>query len=162
MYIRIHPIYSQGKGHTIIYFVGTFVASLPFSSTSKVSAGLISEPTYYMYMTGIRLSTVHSLQASLQHRSLSSDSDWGSCQQISEEDACFCSRFDLPTSEVPFPDWQGGRRCSLMDREKPLMGSKGGRLFLTYSFLCFERSSKARDSDRLILPLADITGIVKV
>lgn len=84
------------------------------------------------------------------------------CQQLSEEDASFCSRFDLPASEVPFPDWQGGRRCTLLDRDKPLMGSKGGRLFLTYSFLCFERSSKPRDTDRLLLPLNDITSIVKV
>ena len=82
--------------------------------------------------------------------------------QLSEEDAGFCARFDLPTSEAPFPDWQGGRRCTLIDRERPLMGSKGGRLFLTYSFLCFERLSKARDPDRLVLSIADITEIGKV
>ena len=103
-------------------------------------------------------------QASLQRRSISGDSITlsGGDQQVSDEDTSFCSRFNLPLGEVPFTDWQGGRRCSLMDRERPLMGSKGGRLFLTYSFLCFERSSKTRDPDRMLLSLMDITDIVKV
>ena len=86
-----------------------------------------------------------------------------STHTLSEEESGFCSRFDLPTSEVPFPDWQGGRRCTLIDRDRPLMGSRGGRLYLTYSFLCFERfSMRSRDSDRLVLPLSDITVIEKV
>ena len=101
-------------------------------------------------------------QASLQHHRRSLPTGEEDSTQITEEDASFCSRFELPTSEAPFPDWQGGRRCSLVDRERPLMGSKGGRLFLTCSFLCFERSSKARDPDRMVIPLTDITGIVKV
>ena len=83
--------------------------------------------------------------------------------RLSEEDAGFCARFELPSSEAPFPDWQGGRRCTLIDRERPLIGSKGGRLFLTYSFLCFERaSSKPRDPERVVIPLADIAVIEKV
>ena len=87
----------------------------------------------------------------------------GGVSPLSDEDAGFCSRFDLPTSEVPFPDWKGGRRCTLIDRDRPLMGSRGGRLYLTYSFLCFERLSiRSRDSDRLVLPLSDITEIEKV
>jgi hypothetical protein len=84
-----------------------------------------------------------------------------SSSQLSEEDSAFCARFDLPRSEAPFPDWAGGHRCSLIDRERPLMGSKGGRLFLTCSFLCFERSSRARDPDHLLLSLADIAEIGK-
>jgi hypothetical protein len=99
--------------------------------------------------------------ASLQHHRRSLPTGEEDSTQITEEDASFCSRFELPTSEAPFPDWQGGRRCSLVDRERPLMGSKGGRLFLTCSFLCFERSSKARDPDRMVISLTDITGIVK-
>ena len=114
-----------------------------------------------MYVTD--LVTIHFLQASLrQHRRSLPAGEAEESLQLSEEDASFCSRFDLPTSEAPFPDWQGGRRCSLMDRERPLMGFKGGRLFLTYSFLCFERSSKARDPDRMVVSLTDITAIVKV
>ena len=81
---------------------------------------------------------------------------------LSGEDAGFCSRFHLPASEVPFPDWQGGRRCSLIDQDRPLMGSKGGRLFLTCSFICFERSSRGRDPEKLVLPLADIAEIGRV
>ena len=106
--------------------------------------------------------TIHFLQTSLRQHRRTPGSESEVSLQLSEEDASFCSRFDLPTSEAPFPDWQGGRRCSLMDRERPLMGSKGGRLFLTYSFLCFERSSKARDPDRMVVPLTDVTAIVKV
>ena len=32
---------------------------------------------------------------------------------------------------VSYADWQGGKRCILIDKDRPLLGAKQGRLYLT-------------------------------
>ena len=52
--------------------------------------------------------------------------------ELSEEEASFCTRFQLSPEEVPLAWWRAGRRCSLLDRSKPLSLTKSGKLFLTH------------------------------
>ena len=52
--------------------------------------------------------------------------------ELSEEEASFCSRFQLSPEEVPLAWWRSGRRCSLLDRSRPLSLTKSGKLFLTH------------------------------
>ena len=52
--------------------------------------------------------------------------------ELSEEEASFCSRFQLSPEEVPLAWWHSGRRCSLLDRSRPLSLTKSGKLFLTH------------------------------
>lgn len=82
---------------------------------------------------------------------------------LSEEEIAFCTRFQLSPSELPLPSWQSGRRCSVMDRDKPLSLTRSGKLYLTHSFLCFERSGRAavREGERVVLALSDVRGVVK-
>ena len=60
-------------------------------------------------------------------------------------------------------DWSGGKRCTLLDKDKPIRNLKHGRLYLTVDHLCFESSSKSREQDaRFTMPLKDITNIRRV
>ena len=52
------------------------------------------------------------------------------CAVTSEDCPDFCAKFGV--DEQPLAGWHSGRRCTLMDREKPLIGSKGGTLYLTH------------------------------
>ncbi|KAK7503524.1 hypothetical protein BaRGS_00005063 [Batillaria attramentaria] len=80
---------------------------------------------------------------------------------ISVDDKQFCELFSLPLSESPLPEWHGGRRCTLINREKSLTAAfKNGRLYLTHSFLCFERT-KAPSPKNIVVPLTDITKLEK-
>ena len=54
------------------------------------------------------------------------------CAVTSEDCPDFCAKFGLGLDEQPLAGWHSGRRCTLMDREKPLIGSKGGTLYLTH------------------------------
>lgn len=81
---------------------------------------------------------------------------------VSLPDTLFCERFQISIEEIPLDGWQSGKRCSIIDRERPLSGSKSGRLFLTHRFLCFERSPRPNDTaDRFVIPLRDITSFAK-
>ncbi|XP_077995617.1 GRAM domain-containing protein 4-like isoform X2 [Glandiceps talaboti] len=80
---------------------------------------------------------------------------------LSNENQTFCHLFALPPSEAPLPDWQGGKRCTLISKEKTLTGAfKNGKLYLTRSFLCFERSKNPTPKN-LVIPLTDITALEK-
>ncbi|XP_048257748.1 GRAM domain-containing protein 4-like isoform X1 [Haliotis rufescens] len=80
---------------------------------------------------------------------------------MSTDDRSFCELFTLPPSECPLPGWQGGRRCTLINREKSLTAAfKNGKLYLTRSFLCFERT-KTPSPKNIVIPLADITRMEK-
>lgn len=73
----------------------------------------------------------------------------------------FCELFNLPASETPLPSWHGGRRCTLINKDKSLTSAfKNGRLYLTNSFLCFERS-KTSSLKNLVLPLKNIAKVEK-
>ena len=52
--------------------------------------------------------------------------------ELSGEEALFCSLFQLSPKEVPLAWWRSGRRCSLLDRSRPLSLTKSGKLFLTH------------------------------
>ncbi|KAL8611224.1 hypothetical protein ACOMHN_013655 [Nucella lapillus] len=82
-------------------------------------------------------------------------------ESLSVDDKQFCELFSLPLSESPLPGWHGGRRCTLINREKSLTAAfKNGRLYLTHSFLCFERT-KAPSPKNIVVPLTDITRLEK-
>ncbi|XP_025106829.1 GRAM domain-containing protein 4-like isoform X2 [Pomacea canaliculata] len=84
-----------------------------------------------------------------------------SVESLSVDDRQFCELFSLPLSESPLPGWHGGRRCTLINREKSLTAAfKNGRLYLTHSFLCFERT-KAPSVKNIVIPLSDITRLEK-
>ncbi|XP_064400185.1 GRAM domain-containing protein 4-like isoform X2 [Halichondria panicea] len=77
-------------------------------------------------------------------------------------DHAFSQRFALPSGEHPLPSWDSGKRCSIMDRDKPLSLTRSGRLYMTQNYLCFERMSHAlRDSDRISIPLVDVVLVKK-
>ncbi|CAI9729638.1 Hypothetical predicted protein [Octopus vulgaris] len=78
---------------------------------------------------------------------------------MTDDDKSFCELFNLPLSENPLPGWQGGRRCALINKDKSLTAAfKNGKLFLTRSFLCFERT-KSPSSKNFVLPLSDIVKL---
>ncbi|XP_019860300.1 PREDICTED: GRAM domain-containing protein 4-like [Amphimedon queenslandica] len=85
-----------------------------------------------------------------------------SSSTISIRDTSFCERFQLSFEETPLESWRSGKRCTLLDKDHPLTGSKQGRIFLTHSFLCFERSPRPNDNaDRFTISLGDISKICK-
>ena len=57
---------------------------------------------------------------------------------LTEEEISFCSRFQLSPEETPLSWWCAGRRCSLLDRSRPLSLTKSGKLYLThrYMYMC--------------------------
>ncbi|KAK8739626.1 hypothetical protein OTU49_003434 [Cherax quadricarinatus] len=68
----------------------------------------------------------------------------------------FLELFSLPATETPLPGWQSGRRCTLVNRDRSLTSAfKNGRLYLTNSFLCFERS-KSQSVKNLKLSLKEV------
>ncbi|XP_070573172.1 GRAM domain-containing protein 4-like isoform X1 [Ptychodera flava] len=105
------------------------------------------------------------LPTSSSNTSLTSGSQMNRSQTaqavLSGENQAFCRLFSLPPAEAPLPDWHGGKRCTLISKEKTLTGAfKNGKLYLTRSFLCFERS-KYPTPKNLVIPLADITSLEK-
>ncbi|XP_038054271.1 GRAM domain-containing protein 4-like isoform X2 [Patiria miniata] len=73
----------------------------------------------------------------------------------------FLEMFSLPSEELPLPGWQTGKRCTQIVRDKSV-SFKNGRIYLTRSFLCFERSRlKNRVDKHIVIPLADIVTIEK-
>ncbi|KAG8186575.1 hypothetical protein JTE90_020870 [Oedothorax gibbosus] len=85
----------------------------------------------------------------------------GSSTSLSSENQNFCELFNLPPTETPVPVWHGGRRCTLINKDKSLTAAfKNGRLYLTNSFLCFERS-KSITPKNLVLALKNISKIEK-
>lgn len=65
---------------------------------------------------------------------LLSQSD-GSHSLTSQECSDFSAKFGLGLDEQPLAGWQSGRRCTLVDRERPLIGSKCGTLYLTHRYV---------------------------
>eukprot|EP00731_Ephydatia_muelleri_P001791 Em0001g1791a len=84
-----------------------------------------------------------------------SDQDY--CAVTADECPDFCTKFGLDVSEQPLVGWLSGKKCTLMDRERPLIGSKGGTLYLTHSCLCFESKS----FEKTVVHLADIASVGK-
>ncbi|XP_054711215.1 GRAM domain-containing protein 4-like [Uloborus diversus] len=83
------------------------------------------------------------------------------CTSLSSENQNFCELFNLPPMETPLPAWHGGRRCTLINKDKSLTAAfKNGRLYLTNSFLCFERS-KSVTPKNLVLALRNINRVEK-
>lgn len=81
--------------------------------------------------------------------------------EVADGDREFIKLFCLPPSEIPLSGWRGGRRCSLVNREKKGIGVfKNGKLYLTKSFLCFERT-RSPSKENLLIPLVDILAVNK-
>lgn len=81
--------------------------------------------------------------------------------QLHDDDKGFCDLFTLPIAEHPLPGWRGGRRCTLINKDKSLTAAfKHGKLYLTRSFLCFERS-KTTAMKNIVIPLSEITKVEK-
>ncbi|KAL5015261.1 hypothetical protein ScPMuIL_009531 [Solemya velum] len=81
--------------------------------------------------------------------------------QLSSDDKSFCELFSLPHSECPITGWQTGRRCTLINRDKSLTSAfKNGKIYLTQSFLCFERN-KNPSRKNIVIPLSDISKLEK-
>ncbi|KAK7102250.1 GRAM domain-containing protein 4-like isoform X2 [Littorina saxatilis] len=92
---------------------------------------------------------------------LSETPDTADADSLSVDDKQFCELFSFPLSESPLPGWHGGRRCTLINREKSLTAAfKNGRLYLTHSFLCFERT-KCPSPKNIVVPLTDIVRVEK-
>ncbi len=60
--------------------------------------------------------------------------DSSAAPRRTEEVVAFCGRFQLPQDELPLPSWQTGKRCSVMDRDRPLTLTRSGRLYLTHRY----------------------------
>ncbi|KAL9959274.1 hypothetical protein ACROYT_G032584 [Oculina patagonica] len=92
--------------------------------------------------------------------SLSPPSTSSSEQSSSSSSNHVVEKFKLPSTEIILPGWEDGKRCALMNKDKPLSNVKHGRLFLTQSYLCFEkiRSSSGKN---LVMKLDTITSISK-
>ncbi|XP_046463501.1 GRAM domain-containing protein 4-like isoform X1 [Daphnia pulex] len=77
------------------------------------------------------------------------------------ETRTFWESFNLPPNEHPLSGWQNGLRATLVNRDKSLTSSfKSGRLFLTPSYLCFERS-KTQPGKNVVIPLDRIIRLEK-
>lgn len=72
----------------------------------------------------------------------------------------FHERMQLPVDERPLPEWEEGRRCTLMNKDRPLHNMKHGRLYLTQSYICFERS-KLNPFKNIAIKLENITQLTK-
>lgn len=75
-----------------------------------------------------------------QHYSRTSSStdstdDGNPLSGLSEDESSFCTRFQLSPDELPLPSWISGRRCTLLDKDRPLIGSKSGKLFVTHRWV---------------------------
>ena len=73
------------------------------------------------------------LQHSLPRTPITDSNDDGNLLTgLTEEESSFCSRFQLSPDELPLPSWTLGRRCTLLDKDHPLIGTKSGKLFITH------------------------------
>lgn len=91
----------------------------------------------------------------------SKDTETSAEPEVADGDREFIKLFCLPPSEIPLSGWRGGRRCTLVNREKKGIGVfKNGKLYLTKSFLCFERT-RSPSKENLLIPLVDILAINK-
>ncbi|XP_071501958.1 GRAM domain-containing protein 4-like [Diadema antillarum] len=72
----------------------------------------------------------------------------------------FSQSFSLPESEQPLPGWKDGKRCTLITKNTRAGAFKNGRLYLTKSFLCFEKSRLVKEGNMMI-PFKDVQKIEK-
>ncbi|XP_067023563.1 GRAM domain-containing protein 4-like isoform X2 [Acropora muricata] len=94
--------------------------------------------------------------------SLSSLSTSSSSEHISGATANQLSeKFNLPPSETSLPGWEDGKKCTLLNKEKTFSNVKQGRLFLSQSYLCFEKI-KSSSAKTIVIRLDTITSISKV
>ncbi|XP_060596267.1 GRAM domain-containing protein 4-like [Ruditapes philippinarum] len=97
------------------------------------------------------------LERSMEHLSdLDSSED--------EDSAEFRQVFSLPITECPQRGWLSGKRTVLIGKDRSvitLLSKKRGKLFLTNSFLCFERE-KTPSARNIVIPLQDIVRVDKV
>jgi hypothetical protein len=90
-----------------------------------------------------------------------------SAPSVSPEDVNFCRRFVIDPPEARIKPLDEGVACQLIDRSQSVFQMlKSGKLYLTSSFLVFERlfrknKSRLRTDDYILIPLQDITSVQK-
>ncbi|XP_021352662.1 GRAM domain-containing protein 4-like isoform X1 [Mizuhopecten yessoensis] len=91
-----------------------------------------------------------------------SGSELEGCEtEITNQDKQFCELFSLPLAESPLSGWKGGRRCTLINKDKAFAaGLKNGKIYLTKSFICFERKTSPSPKN-IVIPLTDIVKFQK-
>lgn len=99
-------------------------------------------------------------RASSPQPNSSSQSEVGTSENVSWGTIIFCDRFQLPRAEAPLPDWNEGRRCTLMDKESPFSSMRHGRLYLTSNYLCFERN-QFHSKKNITINLTDVVKVKK-
>ncbi|PIK62813.1 putative GRAM domain-containing protein 4 [Apostichopus japonicus] len=79
-----------------------------------------------------------------------------------ERTPAFCETFLLPASEYPQPGWEGGKRCTLINKDRNLTTAfRHGRLYLTNCNLCFGTSRLHHKKKNMVLNLKEITNVGK-
>ena len=80
-------------------------------------------------------------------------------KDLDDDLVLFTDLFNLPDNEIPLLGWQAGRRAISINKDKPFTSAfKHGRLYLTKSYLCFERT-KFPSPKNIVLPLQDIRSV---
>ncbi|XP_033115021.1 GRAM domain-containing protein 4-like [Anneissia japonica] len=70
--------------------------------------------------------------------------------------------FKLRNSECPLQGWEDGKRATLIQKEKAIAAAfRGGKLYLTKSYLCFWRS-RVFSQKNITIPLCDVTKLEKM
>lgn len=92
--------------------------------------------------------------------SLSTPSGSSSEHHISPYSNPMAEKFKLPSSETVLPGWEEGKRCALLDKDKPFSSVKHGKLFLTQSYLCFEKTRSLRGK-QIVIKLDTIISLNK-
>nr|XP_058960908.1 GRAM domain-containing protein 4-like isoform X1 [Pocillopora verrucosa] len=92
--------------------------------------------------------------------SSSSPSSSSSHHQIGPHSNPVAEKFRLPSSEIVLPGWEEGKRCALLDKDKPFSSVKHGKLFLTQSYLCFEKT-RSSSGKHIVIKLDTIISLSK-
>lgn len=72
----------------------------------------------------------------------------------------FCETFSIPATEYPKPGWEGGKRCTLINKERNLTAAfRHGRLYLTNSNLCFGTSRLHHKKKNMVMSLLEINSV---
>lgn len=100
-------------------------------------------------------------EAEMEHSIEGNDTDTDSDE---ENSAAFRQVFSLPVTECPSAGWLNGKRALLVGKDRSiinLLSKKRGKLYLTNSFLCFERD-RFPSTKNIVIPLQEISCIEKV
>ncbi|XP_052285658.1 GRAM domain-containing protein 4-like isoform X2 [Dreissena polymorpha] len=93
-----------------------------------------------------------------------SDAEFHASDDFTDDQDRFRELFSLPVSEQPLKGWENGKRAVLISKNRSLVSTlakKRGKLFLTKSFLCFERDHSPSVRN-IVVPIRDVVQITKI